>query len=409
MGWSTTAPTGVAWQSWKDGNNMQSAYYFYRIRSRIGRGSEKNVCVHVQLQAMCYDYDHRGVGVYMKGQVSLGNSSSYVTSSEYSLAVPYGTTTWHTIKDIYYTGTAAKDASCYARGYSAGDGYTDATKHTAPAYTTTYTVSYSKNASDATGSTSSQTKTYGTDLTLRANGFTRSGYTFTGWNTKADGSGTAYAAKGTYKTNAAATLYAQWAPNTFAVSYDGNGSTGGSTEAQTKIYGETLALRENGFEKTGHHFVGWNTAADGSGASYAENGAYSENAAATMYARWEPDAYAVTFDKNADDATGATPAQEKIYGVTLILSGCGFERRGYAFNGWNTAADGTGTSYAAGGSYTANEPVTLYAQWLRLNIPVYVNVGGTVYQVDKAYMNVGGTVRECEVYVNVDGDIIALV
>ena len=72
----------------------------------------------------------------------------------------------------------------------------------------TYTVSYSANG--GTGAPGSQTKTYGVNLTLSSATPTRTGYTFMGWNTKADGSGTAYAAGGIYTANAAATLYAQW-------------------------------------------------------------------------------------------------------------------------------------------------------------------------------------------------------
>lgn len=73
----------------------------------------------------------------------------------------------------------------------------------------TYTISYNGNGATS-GSTSNQTKIYGTALSLRSNGFTKTNYTFVKWNTKADGSGTSYAAGASYTTNAGATLYAQW-------------------------------------------------------------------------------------------------------------------------------------------------------------------------------------------------------
>lgn len=38
-------------------------------------------------------------------------------------------------------------------------------------------------------------------------------------------------------------------------------------------------------------------------------------------------------------------------------------RKGYSFVGWNTAKDGSGTSYAAGDKVELSAPVTLYAQW----------------------------------------------
>jgi uncharacterized repeat protein (TIGR02543 family) len=57
---------------------------------------------------------------------------------------------------------------------------------------------------------SNQTKTHDVNLTLTSNAFTRTGYTFTGWNTAANGSGTSYANGATYTANAGVTLYAQW-------------------------------------------------------------------------------------------------------------------------------------------------------------------------------------------------------
>lgn len=77
---------------------------------------------------------------------------------------------------------------------------------------TTYTVSY--NANGGTGTTASSSPvTAGTSITLAANGFTYTGFTFTGWNTSANGSGTAYAAGASYTVNSNVTLYAQWQAN----------------------------------------------------------------------------------------------------------------------------------------------------------------------------------------------------
>lgn len=63
--------------------------------------------------------------------------------------------------------------------------------------------------------------------------------------------------------------------------------------------------------------------------------------------------------------SGSTANQTKNYGSALTLRQNGYVREGYAFTGWNTAADGSGTDYAAGASYTANKAATLYAQWER--------------------------------------------
>ena len=70
-----------------------------------------------------------------------------------------------------------------------------------------------------------------------------------------------------------------------------------------------------------------------------------------------------TVSYNANGGSGAPSAQEKCYDITLTLSSTQPTRDGYTFAGWNTAADGNGTPYAAGATYSANADVTLYAQW----------------------------------------------
>lgn len=70
-----------------------------------------------------------------------------------------------------------------------------------------------------------------------------------------------------------------------------------------------------------------------------------------------------TVSYNANGGSGAPSAQDKRYDITLTLSSTVPTRDGYTFNGWNTAADGSGTAYAAGATYSANADVTLYAQW----------------------------------------------
>ena len=71
--------------------------------------------------------------------------------------------------------------------------------------------------------------------------------------------------------------------------------------------------------------------------------------------------YNVTY--NANGGTDAPDAQTKYYGTDLQLSSSKPTRRGYTFVNWNTKSNGSGTSYIAGGKYTDNAKVTLYAQW----------------------------------------------
>jgi uncharacterized repeat protein (TIGR02543 family) len=75
---------------------------------------------------------------------------------------------------------------------------------------------------------------------------------------------------------------------TYAVTYDANGGTGTAPGTQTKTQGINLILASNSgsLTKTGFTFAGWNTAADGSGTSYATGATYSTDAALVLFAKW---------------------------------------------------------------------------------------------------------------------------
>ena len=93
----------------------------------------------------------------------------------------------------------------------------------------TYTVSYNK-GSYGTGTNTSDTKTYGVNLTLRGALFTRTGYAQDGWSTT-DGGSKAYALAGTYSNNASVTLYPYWKVTSSTIS--ASNGTIGSTVAIT--------------------------------------------------------------------------------------------------------------------------------------------------------------------------------
>ena len=124
----------------------------------------------------------------------------------------------------------------------------------------TYTVNFDANGGE--GAMTSQTLTYGkTSESLKANAFTKPGYTFAGWNTAADGTGTAYTNRQTTpnvttENGGAVTLYAQWTANSYTVKFDGNGAEGTMAD-QSFTYDVEQALTANGFTKTGYTFAGW--------------------------------------------------------------------------------------------------------------------------------------------------------
>lgn len=97
----------------------------------------------------------------------------------------------------------------------------------------TYTVSYNKGAS-GTGTNTSDTKTYGVNLTLKGAIFTRIGYTQTGWATS-DGGAQAYALGGTYSANAAITLYPVWTATVSTATVTSSIAADGSTQGTVSI------------------------------------------------------------------------------------------------------------------------------------------------------------------------------
>lgn len=150
------------------------------------------------------------------------------------------------------------------------------------------------------------------------------------------------------------------AKTSYTVSYNANGGSG-APSAQTKWYNESLTLSSTNPTRTGYTFAGWNTNSSGTGTNYSAGGAYTGNAAVTLYAKWTAITYTVSY--NANGGTGAPGNQTKTYGQTLTLSSTVPTRTNYNFKGWATSASATTPNYQPGGSYTANAAITLYAVW----------------------------------------------
>lgn len=239
----------------------------------------------------------------------------------------------------------------------------------------TFTVAYNSNGgSRAPGS---QIKTYGSNLMLTTIKPSRSGYTFSRWNTKPDGSGTSYYPGGSYESNTNVTLYAIWTPNTYTVSYNANGGSG-APGSQTKTYGVNLTLSSTRPTRTGYTFSKWNTKSDGSGTSYNAGASYTVNSGATLYAIWASTSYVVRF--NVNGGSGSMKDQTFYYGHARALEKNTFSRTGYTFGEWNTKEDGSGTAYADGqtvSNLSANSgTVDLYAIWMRNYYTVKFDANG---------------------------------
>lgn len=228
------------------------------------------------------------------------------------------------------------------------------------------------NANGGSGAPGTQTKMYGSVLTLSTTRPTRAGYNFVGWNTNPNGSGTNYSPGQQYSVDSNLTLYAIWSYNSYLITYDANGGTG-APNAQTKIHGKNLVLSSIWPTRVGYEFLGWGDSPSSQYPSTMPGNIYTANASKTFYAVWRANTYVVTY--NANGGTNAPASQTKTYGVSLTLSSNIPTRANYQFLGWGTASTSTTATYQPGGQYTANASITLYAIWtLAYTNPIITNV-----------------------------------
>jgi uncharacterized repeat protein (TIGR02543 family) len=242
-----------------------------------------------------------------------------------------------------------------------------------------YAVTYSSNG--GTGATPAGASfTSGSVVTVSANTgpVSRSGYVFAGWNTQPDGSGTTYQAGASFlMPSSAVVLYALWQP-LLSVIYNANGATGGTppTDSQTYLSGATAQVLGNvgNLVKTGFQFAGWNTQSNGGGTTYTAGQTLTLGTAnSTLYALWAP-TYTVSYFGNGASA-GTVPTDGTAYiagGSVLVLGNSGaLSLSGQQLAGWNTKADGTGTSYAPGATLAmGTSNLSLYAIWVSSNLTV---------------------------------------
>lgn len=221
-----------------------------------------------------------------------------------------------------------------------------ATYYAKAVFTNKRTVSFDANT--GSGTMDAMTVTYNVATNLTANTLTKTGHSFAGWNTAANGSGTAYADSASVTLEASVTLYAQWDANEYTITFDSDG--GSAVSPITQDYGTAVTAPADP-TKTGYTFAGWSPSVP---ATMPES--------ITVVAQWTINQYTVTFDGNTSDG-GSMSAQSANYNTPTALTANAFTKTGYTFTGWNTAANGSGTAYADGANYGFTADVTLYAQW----------------------------------------------
>lgn len=170
----------------------------------------------------------------------------------------------------------------------------------------------------------------------------------------------------------------------YTLSYNANGGSGApSSQTGTGVGSYTFPISNAKPTRSGYTFLGWSLSSTATAASYQPGGSITLTASDILYAVWKANTYTVSY--NANGGSGAPSNQTKTYGVTLTLSNTKPTRTGYTFSAWNTAQNGSGTSYAPGGSYTANAAVTLYAQWtVNTYVVTFDAQGGSVTPASKS-------------------------
>lgn len=226
------------------------------------------------------------------------------TGAQYSQTAVANTTTALTAnrftKNGYYLSGWTTAADGTGTRYSPGENYTFAANETLFAewtLSTSGTVSFDPN----NGSGTMVQQTASNIAALSKSTLTRTGYSFAGWNTSADGSGTDYTDEQQITFDGPMTLYAMWRRNPGTVSFDANGGTGNM--GQQTVTGEA-AINTATLTRAGYTFAGWNTLADGSGTPYEDGDLFDFLGDTTLFAQWiaipAPDQSTVTAGTSAN-------------------------------------------------------------------------------------------------------------
>ena len=308
------------------------------------------------------------VGAYFKGKISYVSIINSVSNTATSTAYPaYNTVAVACWTANQYTVTANANGGTIptTSGWTIASGSKTATK----------SVTYDS--------------TYGTLPTL-----TRTGFTFDGW--KLNGSVITSSTK--VQTASNHTLTASWTANTYTISYNGNGNTGGSTASSTHTYDVAKNLTANGFTKTGYTFAGWATSPSGNvvhaDKASVKNLSATQGATITFYAKWTINSYTLSINPNGgyrvSDNSTAVITVTKNYQASENIS----ERRktGYTLTGYTLKNTASGSTTDIGGAtFTFDNSTktgvfkqgtvacTLVAQWTANTYTVTTNAnGGTI-------------------------------
>lgn len=242
-------------------------------------------------------------------------------------------------------------------------------------------ISFTVTFNNGGGTGAAQTFTYTDSAALAtANGtatgtkpeasFSRTGYDFKGWSTTngattaaITSAGSIATAVGTPTNGGTYTLYAVWGPKTYTITYSaGSGVTGVTVpSAGSATHGSNFTVSSTTPTRTGYKFDGWTSSAGGSVAAGGTISNVTSNI--TLTAKWIA-RYTVSYNGNGHNSGTAPTTVTVDSGGSTTAAANPFTKTGSTFTGWNTAANGSGTAYAAGATISnITSNITLYAQW----------------------------------------------
>jgi uncharacterized repeat protein (TIGR02543 family) len=360
---NTMSKTGFVFAGWSDGTTSYAGGATWTVPA-----SDNNFTLTAQwtTQTLSYSYDTNGGGTAPAGGTKTYGQSLVLEPSTGLSKTGYTFAGWNDGSTTHLAGatitlTASK---VFVAQWSAQS----------------YSITYDGNGSTSGSVTAGSYVADGVPYAIAANGFTKTGYTFAGWK---DATNTSFIVGAGYSTAANLVLTAQWTASTYTVTYNGNGSTGGTVPSNgTLTTGVTFNAAANAgtLAKTGYTFTGWNTNAAGTGTNVAENGVLTTTSNIVLYAKWAIVSPTITFNKGAASTTPSvfpsnTSAQ---YGSVFTLPATDtstvISSVTQIFTGWN---DGTNT-YASGDTYRVGiNNITFTAQWIAVYTVRYVLNGGT--------------------------------
>lgn len=288
----------------------------------------------------------------------------------------YEFTGWYTDEALTkYLGSLEGGFSCgqYFKNLTLYAGWEKKSGNTAAV--TEYSIVFDGNGATSGTMEAMKKLKYDKKYTLTANAFKRSGYTFTGWNTKKDGSGKAYQNKAevknlTSKSGGKVTLYAQWkkakqTEKKYTITYKLNKGKNNKSNP-TSYTKKTATIKFKNAARKGYSFKGWYK--DKKYQKKVTQIKKGSTGNVTLYAKWTANQYTIKFNGNGATSGSMKAVKNCKYDKKYTLKKNTFKRKGYTFAGWNTKKDGSGKNYknkAEVKNLTSKSggTVTLYAQW----------------------------------------------